>query len=63
MRVNLIWRRVKVSEKCIYIDKTIIATASLLIDLMVKNNLQERCGQEMIQVLEQISLENKESAE
>ena len=30
---------------------------------MVKNSLQEQCGQEMIQLLEQISLENKESSE
>ena len=37
----------------------IACTASILIDLMVKNQMQERCGKEMIQLLEQISLENQ----
>ena len=30
---------------------------------MVKNKLQSQCGQEMVQLLEQISLENKEAVE
>ena len=37
--------------------------ASTLIDLMVKNNLQTECWQEMIQTVEQIALDNKMSAQ
>ena len=33
----------------------------MLIDLMVKNQLQNKCGAEMIQLLEQMSLENQQA--
>ena len=34
----------------------------MLIDLMVKSQLQEKCTQEMIEVLQKISLENEQSS-
>ena len=34
----------------------------MLIDLMVKSQLQEKCTQEMMEVLQKISLENEQSS-
>ena len=34
----------------------------MLIDLMVKSQLQESCAQEMVEVLQKISLENEQSS-
>lgn len=35
--------------------------ANLLIDLMAKNKLQTKCDTEMVQLLEQMSLDNREA--
>ena len=35
--------------------------ASMLIDLMAKNKLQNKCDGEMVQLMEQMSLENREA--
>jgi len=36
---------------------------SMLIDLMAKNRLQNKCDNEMVLLLEQISLENREAVD